>query len=260
MGNRNEIPHLPQVETPKPIYSNLQNECCFIEPGDIDDKAAITSYVVPHDGKYYLFYTALGSGDKLIGITYAVADTPDGPWKKSGKKLLWPSGNKKEWDGVHNDDTNIIFFDGKWFLYYKGKPPKAYKAGADGRAKGSIIGVATSEHLLGPYTRYEKNPVFPGHAFTAWVHRNGVAAFGFGTFWSEDGFNFVKTSEWTPRTVGLYCPENFGNGVNNNGVFWGMKVMFPKDRCRYITRMELPILDLSKSKKRDKQEQRTDSK
>ncbi|MBP86020.1 MAG: hypothetical protein CMJ64_04770, partial [Planctomycetaceae bacterium] len=30
MGNRNEIPHLPQVETPKPIYSNLQNECCFI--------------------------------------------------------------------------------------------------------------------------------------------------------------------------------------------------------------------------------------
>ncbi|MBP89860.1 MAG: hypothetical protein CMJ64_24665, partial [Planctomycetaceae bacterium] len=27
----NEIPHLPQVETPKPIYSNLQNECCFIK-------------------------------------------------------------------------------------------------------------------------------------------------------------------------------------------------------------------------------------
>ncbi|MBP62684.1 MAG: hypothetical protein CMJ62_14285, partial [Planctomycetaceae bacterium] len=34
--NRNEIPHLPQVETPKPIYSNLQNECCFIYDHRID--------------------------------------------------------------------------------------------------------------------------------------------------------------------------------------------------------------------------------
>ena len=29
------------------------------ESGDIDDKAAITSYVVPYYGKYYLFYTAI---------------------------------------------------------------------------------------------------------------------------------------------------------------------------------------------------------
>ena len=212
------------------------------ESGDIDDKAAITSYVVPYDGKYYLFYTAYGSAAELKGISYAVADTPDGPWRKSGKKLLWPSGNKEEWDGVHIDDTNVIFFDNKWFLYYKGRP-----FGAE--PSETKIGVATSDNLLGPYEKYEKSPVFPGHAFTTWVHRGGVAAFGYGTFWSEDGFTFEKTSDWTPRTVGLYCPENFGNGVNNNGVLWGMKVKFPEDRCRYITRMELPVLDLSNLKK-----------
>lgn len=94
-------------------------------------------------------------------------------------------------------------------------------------------------------------PVFPGHAFTTWVHRTGVAAFGYGTFWSEDGFTFVKTSDWTPKTIGLYCPENFGNGVNNNAVSWGMKVKFPDDRCRYITRMELPLLDLSNLKRQN---------
>jgi hypothetical protein len=208
------------------------------ESGAIDDKAAITAYVVPHDGKYYLFYTAYGSPDKYKGITYAVAETPDGPWTKSGKTILWPSGDMSEWDGTHNDDTNIIFFKNKWFLYYKGKPSVDGKIGSPSK---TVIGVATSDNLLGPYEKHASNPVFPGHALTTWVHRDGVGAFGYGTFWSEDGFNFVKTSDWSPGTVGLYCPDNFGNGVNNQGVSWGMVVMKPKGKARHISRLEVPL-------------------
>ncbi len=201
------------------------------ESGSIDDKAAITGYVVPHDGKYYMFYTAFGSPNKYKGITYAVAETPDGPWTKSGKKILWPSGDPNDWDGTHNDDANIIFFKNKWFLYYKGKPP----------VKGTRNGVATSDNLLGPYVKYASNPVFAGHAETAWVHRDGVAAFGYKTYWSEDGFDFVTASDWSPGTVGLYCPENFGNGRNYHGVSWGL-VVIHRPRPRHIGRLEIPLL------------------
>jgi hypothetical protein len=194
--------------------------------------------VVPYEGKYYLFYSALGAFGKYPGITYAIANTPDGPWTKSGKKVLWPSGDMKDWDGTHNDDANIIFYKNKWFLYYKGKPTVNGKIGSPANTR---IGVATSDNLLGPYERYAGNPVFAGHALTTWVHRNGVAAFGFNTLWSEDGFIFVKVSDWSAGTVGLYCPENFGNGTNNQGVSWGLVVMKPADRSRHINRLELPL-------------------
>jgi hypothetical protein len=208
--------------------------------GEIDDLAAITSYVVPHNGKYYLFYTAFGSLDRnRKGITYAVADSPDGPWKKSGEKLLWPSGNADEWDGLHIDDANIILYHNKWYFYYKGRPPVDGKPGPPSQ---TLIGVAISDNLLGPYKKYKNNPVFPGHAFTAWVHREGVAAFGFGTFWSEDGLHFEKAGDFSVRSLGLYCPENFGNGKNFHGVSWGIFVKGPKDRARYMNRMELHLI------------------
>ena len=207
--------------------------------GEIDDLAAITSYIVPANGKFCLFYTAFGSLDKKRkGITYALGDTPDGPWKKSGKKLFWPSGNVNEWDGLHIDDANIIFYKNNWYFYYKGKPAVN---GKPGLAKDTKVGVATSENLLGPYKKYKRNPVFPGHAFTAWVHRGGVAAFGFGTFWSEDGLHFEKATEWNPGTIGLFCPENFGNGENYHGVSWGIVVMKPKGKARHLNRLEVPL-------------------
>ena len=135
------------------------------------------------------------------------------------------------WDGTHNDDANIIFFKNKWFLYYKGKPPVG----------GTRNGVATSDNLLGPYVKYAGNPVFAGHAETAWVHRDGVAAFGYKTYWSEDGFHFVTASDWSPGTVGIYCPENFGNGRNSHGVSWGLVVMH-RPSPRHIGRLEIPLL------------------
>ena len=209
--------------------------------GTIDDKAAITAYVVPHDEKFYLFYSALGSLGKYPGITYAVADTPDGPWEKSGKKVIWPSGDMKDWDGTHSDDTNIVFFFFFWFLYYKARPQSSIHLRK--KTVPTQIGVAISDQLVGPYKKYEGNPIFPGHAFSAWIHRNGVAAMGYGTFWSEDGIHFVKASDWHTRSCGLYCPENFGTGENYRGVSWGLDVgKRGRNISRHIFRIELPLL------------------
>ena len=119
-------------------------------------------------------------------------------------------------------------------MYYKGRELVDDKGGIS-------IGVATSKNLLGPYKKYRKNPVFPGHAFTTWVHREGVGAFGFQTSWSKDGFHFKTASSYAPGTIGVYCPENFGNGKNPNGIQWGLVVMKPKGKSRYLKRIEFPL-------------------
>jgi hypothetical protein len=205
--------------------------------GDWDEKSALTAYVVPHDGKYYFFYTGAGPdftdrATSKTGIGYAVADTPDGPWEKCPEPILWPSDD--EWEYLSNDDTNIIYREGKWWLYFKGKP-----RGTD--QYGTRIGLATSDNLTGPYVKHPENPLFDGHALTAWVHRNGVAAMsGWGIrgtlLWSEDGVHFTKVKNFRNKSTGLYCPQNFGDGTNFEGITWGIDV--EKDRPRYLYRFD----------------------
>jgi len=172
------------------------------QPGDLDEQNALTSYLVPYNGKFYLFYTATNYAEfPRWGITYAVAESPDGPWQKSGVRLLWPSDEESDWDCIRCDDTNIIFRSGKWWLYYKGRSKKS---------KYTQVGVAVSDNLLGPYQKSPANPLFLGHAFSAWVHRDGVAAvsgmskIGNMLLWSRDGLNFTVVSLFDNRSTGFY--------------------------------------------------------
>jgi beta-xylosidase len=209
--------------------------------GDWDEKGALTGYVVPHDGKFYLFYTGVGPEytDRMTcktGIGYAVADTPDGPWERCDAPILWPSDD--EWEYLNNDDTNIIFREGKWWLYFKGKPRTSKEVRA------TKIGLAISDNLTGPYEKHPENPLFDGHALTTWVHRDGVAALtGFGIhgklLWSEDGVHFITVKNYRNGSTGLYCPQNFRNGINNEGVSWGFDVEYHRPRFifRFNTNM-----------------------
>lgn len=202
-------------------------------PGDPDQKGALTVYVVPHRGHFYMFYTRVGpdfvsSQTSQRGIGYAVADTPDGPWAKQKETILWPGDNT--WDDLCCDDANILYRDGKWWLYYKGRTR------GDGPGN-SRIGVAISDKLTGPYKKHPANPLFKGHAFAAWVHRKGVAAIGgennHVVLWSTDGIHFEVAGEFDNKSVGFNCPENFGDGTNNRGVSWGFDVARTKPRYVY---------------------------
>jgi len=213
------------------------------KPGDWDEKGVLTSYVVPFEGRFYLFYTGLGPDfvdpeRSKKGIGYAVAESPDGPWIKSKHPVLWPGDNT--WDELCCDDTNIIYRKGKWWLYYKGR-----KKGDEPHQ--TRVGVATSEELTGPYTKYP-SPLFRGHAFSAWVHRDGVAALNGlqhdgRLLWSPDGLNFVEVGKFDNKSTGFYCPENFGNGINNRGVSWGFDVA--RTKPRYIYRFNCTMTESS---------------
>jgi hypothetical protein len=205
------------------------------QPGQWDDMGFAAPFCVPHGGKFYLFCNPTGTsypeplaypGEGWRGLSYAVAGAPEGPWQKHEKPVLSP-GRKGECDDYLIADVNIIFFQDKWWLYYKAvsiDPAVSPKAPISRRRRPAIdVGVAVSDQLTGPYVKHKLNPVFNGHAFTAWVHRDGVAARGRGSlYWSTDAVHFVKTAHIPVFSDGWHMPENFGAGVNPNGVTWGI--------------------------------------
>ena len=188
----------------------------------------LTSYVVEHQGRFYMFYTAVPKGykgrradGKKASIALAEADDPMGPWKKKGPVF---EVSKNGWDRHKVDDANVVRHKGRWLLYYKGFTENLK------RAEDTKLGLATAEQLTGPYKRHDGNPIMTGHAFSAWKHRHGIALVAGGgskqvVFWSTDGVNFVPAGAFKNRSTGFYVPEgNFTDGPNNRGVTWGMDV------------------------------------
>ena len=201
-----------------------------------DAQGVLTAYAVPHDGRFHLFYSAVPAGfesarggERPVSIALAVADDPMGPWQRRGPVF---EASEDGWDRVHVDDANLIFFEGLWWLYYKGAAP-------GDSPKDTRIGVATSENLAGPYERHSANPLCPGHALSAWKHRDGVAMVGGASaepvvFWSEDGVQFVPTGGAFPnQSTGFYCPANFEPGPNMAGVDWGVDTTPSRPRALF---------------------------
>lgn len=190
-------------------------------PGAWDESGTIAPYVVPHEGKLYLFYTGFQNDDlatRDLGV--AVSGHPLGPWTRfEGNPVLRRDPDPEAWDSGMLGDSNVIFREGRWWLYFKSRRDHE-------TARETRIGVSTAAHLTGPYEKHPDNPLFAGHAFSAWVHREGVAALcgviSPAVLWSEDGVQFVEVGMMTNYSTGLYCPENFGDGINPRGVHWGL--------------------------------------
>lgn len=212
-------------------------------PGGPDSQGVLTPYVVPTGGKWYMFFLAVGPEfndpqRSLRGIWLAEANSPDGPWtKRLDAPILWP-GADDAWDELCCDDPNAIFRDGKWWLYYKGREKGS-------RPLDSFTGLAQAQSITGPYEKHPENPLMSGHAASAWIHRDGVAAIGGEADpvgercvrWSQDGVHFVEAGLFPNKSTGFFCPEDFGNGVNNRGVSWGIDVMHGV-KPRYLYRFD----------------------
>ena len=189
--------------------------------GAWDESGTIAPYVVPHNNRVYLFYTGFKDHDldtRQLGC--AKADSPAGPWQRSSRPVLQQSAAAKAWDSGMLGDSNVIYREGTWWLYFKSR-----RQGEN--ARDTHVGVAWADHITGPYRKYPDNPLFAGHAFSAWVHGQGVAALcGVITSkirWSTDGIHFVDAGDMPSASTGLFCPDNFTNGTNTKGVHWGLE-------------------------------------
>lgn len=183
------------------------------EPGSYDDRAVFTPEVLAHNGKFYLVYQTVKAPytnrvKNQVGM--AIADSPEGPWKKLDTPILSPAGNGK-WLGDDDDrfqivekgdfdshkihDPCLMFYNNKFYLYYKGE-----RMGEEHTLGGREIkwGVAIADNIEGPYVRSPYNPVTnSGHEVCVWPYQGGMAAMltsdgpeNNTIQWSPDGINF----------------------------------------------------------------------
>ncbi len=98
------------------------------------------------------------------------------PWKHiPGPNPLLHTGDKGQWDDRYIETAGILEDHGKWYLYY-------HAIGGE-TCDGYQLGVAVSDHPLGPFTKHEANPILevgpPGseddwHVAHALILKQGV--------------------------------------------------------------------------------------
>jgi len=217
------------------------------EEGEYDDRSVFTPEIMAHEGKYYLVYQAvkhpyLRRTFNTIGM--AVADSPDGPWKKLDKPILEPTKDG-EWDGDEDNrflvkkrgsfdshkvhDPVLFFFKGKFYLYYKGEPmgERMFMGGRETK-----WGVAIADNPTGPYVRSPYNPVTnSGHETILWPYNDGMVAMlttdgpEKNTIqYSTDGINFeiMSVIKGGPEAAGPFRPDKISTTDPLDGIRWGL--------------------------------------
>lgn len=216
------------------------------ESGSYDDRAVFTPEVLAHEGRYYLVYQTVKTpytNRQFEEIAMAWSDSPYGPWKKSEAPILSPSKDG-EWLG-HEDnrflvtskgsfdshkvhDPCLMYFNDKFYLYYKGETM------GEGMNKGGREikhGVAIADHILGPYIKSDYNPITnSGHEVAVWHQGGGIASLittdgpEKNTIqWAEDGINFQIMSyiKGAPEALGIFRPDE-PDTATEPGLEWGL--------------------------------------
>ena len=188
--------------------------------------------VFMHEGRFYLFSEGFTTNREkyksmYAGIICLTADAPEGPWKQVGDVMLRPANDGRSFDDTAVLNPRHVFFQGKWFMYYKGKM---------GRMP-TRNGVAIADSLTGPYKRYENNPLLFGHGHFAWRYKHGIIMMMFDAnyeknysrlLWTEDGIRFVPLAESKGLFLfgSLYCPDDplCGKPVTDKPTtkYWGL--------------------------------------
>ena len=152
-------------------------------------------------------------GTQRIGM--AVADSPDGPWRKVGKDglILSPSEDPKHW--THGSQVvNPAFLkrpDGKYLIYYK----------SNDHGRGARMGVAIADNLEGPYVHQpapftaNNRTIEDGYAFMTGgrfyfltTDNHGLFMRGGGLLWqSADGLAFDPVPQSGFKPPRFYLPK-----------------------------------------------------
>ncbi len=138
------------------------------DTGTWDDEI-IESCDILHDGDtYYLYYHACGQGHGYrIGV--ATAKHPLGPFVKHGNAPVLELGTKGSWDDMYVACAMVVkrvAVEGKepdtYYMWYsaKGKKPEHSQWG---------VGLATAEHPLGPWQKYDGNPLLAHFGYVGGV-------------------------------------------------------------------------------------------
>jgi hypothetical protein len=224
--------------------------------GNWDSQSVFTPNILYANGKYYLFYTGVkptpgnvkgefenNNITDITAIGVAVSDSPTGPFKKSNENpILKVSVEPEKFDSYRVDDASLLYRNGLYWLYYKGR---SLAAGKGGPAH-TCMGVAFSKQPAGPYTKYEKVLLEKSHEVLIWPQGTGVGAFASlsKTFeYAPDGVDFSSEKlnsavDLRPVAPGAFRPDLTNPVFVGEGLKWGISMIHNKHEC-YLTRFKL---------------------
>ena len=194
-------------------------------PGYWDATTCHNPHIQKIKNKYYLFYMGNSNGKtdtKRIGV--AVSKSLYGPWERFDKPLLDVS-SKGSWDDHCTTNPSLLVHpNGEYWLYYKSWNDAEYQ-NATGSVRGNRkYGLAISKNILGPYKKYEHNPIID---FSS-RGNNCQAEDAF--VWYENGIFkiLLRDMGYFANNVGLYMESL-------DGIHWGKPQIAWKEASFYIS-------------------------
>ena len=222
--------------------------------GAFDHHSVFTPNILAYKGKYYLYYTGVrptpGNPDGIFennsindftAIGLAVAESPDGPFKRVGDNpVLTVSETKGDFDSYRIDDASMLVRDNKIWLYYKGR---SMKHGPKGPGL-TEMGVAYADVPEGPFIKHDGPILERSHEVLIWKKGKGVASLasiGKSINYAGDGIDFsVFQDSLTniPMAPGLYRPDLGEVDMETETPGWGMAMKGEKG-VTYLLRFEM---------------------
>lgn len=226
------------------------------DKGKFDAQATFTPNILFANGKYHLYYTGVkptpdnpkgefenNSTTDITAIGVATSDVPEGPFTRiSDQPILKVSPEPEKFDSYRVDDAVLLFRNGLYWLYYKGR------SRVDGRGgpAHTQMGVAFSKYPEGPFTKLDNPILSESHEVMLWQQGTGVGALASlsSTFeYAHDGIDFMGNKlavkvENRPIAMGVFRQDLTDRTVKGEGLKWGMSMVLNGNEC-YLTRYEL---------------------
>jgi len=224
--------------------------------GKWDSQAVFTPNILYADGKYYLYYTGVkptpGNADgefennnisDITAIGVAISDSPTGPFQRiTNEPMLKVSVEPEKFDSYRVDDASLLYRNGLYWMYYKGRS----LLGGQGGPAHTCMGVAYSKYPEGPYTKFGKEILESSHEVLIWPQGTGVGAFASlseSFEYAPDGIDFMSDkldAKVNKRAVapGAFRPDLTNPVVVGEGLKWGISMIPNKHEC-YLVRFEL---------------------
>ena len=224
--------------------------------GTFDSQATFTPNILYAEGKYWLYYTGVkptpgnekgefenNSTTDITALGLAVAESPDGPFiRLSDDPILKVSPEPEKFDSYRIDDASLLYRNGLYWLYYKGRS----RIHGQGGPAHTQMGVAYSKSPKGPFVQLDR-PILPGsHEVMIWPQGTGVATLASisNTFeYAADGIDFNDPGlavevENRPNAPGAYRPDLTHAVIKGEGLKWGIGMIHNGNEA-YLIRYEL---------------------
>ncbi|WP_215222756.1 glycoside hydrolase family protein [Echinicola shivajiensis] len=231
--------------------------------GDFDSQAVFTPNIIFAHNKYYLFYTAVkptpgnldmefenNSSTDITAIGLAVSKSPSGPFERlSAEPILKVSTEPEKFDSYRIDDASLLYRNGLYWLYYKGRS----RVHAETGPAHTQMGVAYAQSPEGPYTKFNRPLLDKSHEVLIWPFKNGVnalASISSQIKYAPDGINFDSKNEGykvksRPNAPGAFRPDLTNSVVVGEKLSWGIG-MVHNGNDAYLIRFDTILLPFEK--------------